>query len=158
MEGWCVAGKASRKASPSLHRWGWPGAFALSQACRVVNRLPYSRAGSVLPLTKPPQVMTAERTDSIRGTLSVGLLSDALPVSSPDSLFYAVFVAEPESGEHRPAAQERAVFSGPCIHPWRATTPTSKPVARLKSLEPLIERGLRVHKWPRPHEAPNVAP
>jgi hypothetical protein len=48
------------------------------------------------------QVMTAQREESIRGSLSVGLLSDALPLSSVDSLFYAVFVIDSDSGWPQP--------------------------------------------------------
>jgi hypothetical protein len=44
------------------------------------------------------QVMTANREEPIRGSLSVGLLSDALPLSSADSLFYAVFVVDSDTG------------------------------------------------------------
>jgi hypothetical protein len=44
--------------------------------------------------------MTANREEPIRGSLSVGLLSDALPLTSADSLFYAVFVVDSDTGPH----------------------------------------------------------
>eukprot|EP00291_Cryptomonas_curvata_P015463 CAMPEP_0172152154 /NCGR_PEP_ID=MMETSP1050-20130122/667_1 /TAXON_ID=233186 /ORGANISM="Cryptomonas curvata, Strain CCAP979/52" /LENGTH=257 /DNA_ID=CAMNT_0012820419 /DNA_START=677 /DNA_END=1447 /DNA_ORIENTATION=+ len=53
------------------------------------------------------EVMTANREEPIRGSLSVGLLSDALPLSSADSLFYAVFVvdSDTETGASRSSSR-----------------------------------------------------
>jgi hypothetical protein len=67
------------------------------------------------------QVMTAYREEPIRGSLSVGLLSDALPLSSADSLFYAVFVVDSDTG---PRARTRTQCCSCILHgSWRRIGP-----------------------------------
>ena len=60
--------------------------------------------GSLMHPLRNIEVMTYGRNESIRGSLSLGVLTNEIPLSSPDCLFYAVFVqleeSESASGSH----------------------------------------------------------
>ena len=66
--------------------------------------------GSLMHPLRNIEVMTYGRNESIRGSLSLGVLTNEIPLSSPDCLFYAVFVqleeSESVSGSHSSSGEE----------------------------------------------------
>mmetsp|Transcript_26972 Transcript_26972/g.70985 ORF Transcript_26972/g.70985 Transcript_26972/m.70985 type:complete len:450 (+) Transcript_26972:294-1643(+) len=53
--------------------------------------------GSLMHPLRNVEILTFDRSKSIRGSLSIGVLSNEIPLSSTDCLFYAVFVGSDEA-------------------------------------------------------------